>query len=323
MLPKFSIIIPVYNVAPYLRECLDSVLAQTVNDPASPCYAAASWEVICVDDGSTDGSGVILDEYAAKDSRFRVVHQPNGGVSAARNAGLDVAQGEWVGFVDPDDVWDRRLLALVNDRSRNDVDIVAYGYKVVNKELNDYPWSKKELNSFTATGEEVLLRNEMPCSSSLLESVCDKFVRRGIIDDYKLRLVRGIIFNEDNLFAIMCMRFARNVDFIGEQLYIYRSTPGSAVKRNPWGKLMSTIDVYYALYDFAKKYPSKGLTKALCRRGVRLFFPDGCQEDVQERRLYFDTLKTNPRFGCDVRGLLIRKGSIKQKGVSLLSFFWL
>lgn len=94
MTPFFSIIIPVYNVAPYLRECLDSVLAQTFTD----------WEAICVDDGSTDGSGAILDEYAAKDSRFRVFHQLNAGVSAARNKALDEAHGEWFLFLDGDDI---------------------------------------------------------------------------------------------------------------------------------------------------------------------------------------------------------------------------
>lgn len=93
MKPFFSIIIPVYNVAPYLRECLDSVLAQTFID----------WECLCVDDGSTDESGTILDEYAQKDPRFRIFHQPNAGVSAARNLGLDNAKGEWTLFVDSDD----------------------------------------------------------------------------------------------------------------------------------------------------------------------------------------------------------------------------
>ena len=94
MNPTFSIIIPVYNVAPYLRECIDSVLAQTYSD----------WEAICVDDGSIDGSGVILDEYAARDLRFRVIHQSNSGVSVARNAALDVARGKWFLFLDGDDV---------------------------------------------------------------------------------------------------------------------------------------------------------------------------------------------------------------------------
>lgn len=94
-MPKFSIIIPVYNVAPYLCECLDSILAQTFTD----------WEAICVDDGATDGSGAILDEYAECDSRFRVIHQANAGVSAARNVGMDIVRGEWFLFLDGDDMF--------------------------------------------------------------------------------------------------------------------------------------------------------------------------------------------------------------------------
>lgn len=103
MTPFFSIIVPVYNVAPYLRESLDSVLAQTFTD----------WESICVDDGSTDGSGAILDEYAGKDKRFKAIHQPNAGVGSARNTALDVANGTWVLFLDGDDIWNVKLLAVV------------------------------------------------------------------------------------------------------------------------------------------------------------------------------------------------------------------
>lgn len=89
----FSIIIPVYNVEPYLRECLDSVVAQTFPD----------WEAICVDDGSNDGSGLILDEYEGNDSRFHVFHQRNAGVSDARNTALKNATGEYFVFLDSDD----------------------------------------------------------------------------------------------------------------------------------------------------------------------------------------------------------------------------
>lgn len=88
-----SIIVPVYNVEKYLRECLDSI----------SLLKAVTWEAILVDDGSTDTSGQICDEYAKQDSRFRVIHQKNAGVSAARNAGLDAAKGEWIWFVDSDD----------------------------------------------------------------------------------------------------------------------------------------------------------------------------------------------------------------------------
>ena len=89
-----SIIIPVYNVAPYLRRCLDSISSQAFTD----------WEVICVDDGSVDGSGAIIDEYVQRDDRFRVVHQDNAGVSAARNVALDMVRGEYFTFLDADDV---------------------------------------------------------------------------------------------------------------------------------------------------------------------------------------------------------------------------
>lgn len=92
-MPKISIIVPVYKVEKYLHRCLDSIVAQNFTD----------WECILVDDGSPDGSGKICDEYAEKDGRFKVFHQENQRVSAARNKGLDNAKGEWIGFVDSDD----------------------------------------------------------------------------------------------------------------------------------------------------------------------------------------------------------------------------
>ncbi len=94
-MPKVSIVIPVFNQAPYLAECLDSVLSQSLRDV----------EVICVDDGSTDGSGRMLDDYAARDPRIRVVHQGNVGAGRARNRGIDRATGEFLAFMDPDDLY--------------------------------------------------------------------------------------------------------------------------------------------------------------------------------------------------------------------------
>ena len=95
--PAISVIVPIYNVEPYLGECLDSLCGQTLRNI----------EIIGVDDGSTDGSGALLDEYAAKDKRIIAVHQKNAGVSAARNAGMRLARGEYLAFVDGDD-WRER-----------------------------------------------------------------------------------------------------------------------------------------------------------------------------------------------------------------------
>ena len=116
--PSVSVIIPVYNVAKYLRQCLDSLVGQTLRDI----------EIICVDDGSTDGSGAILDEYAAKDARVRVIRQENAGAGAARNTGLDAARGEYLFFCDPDDWCKKGMLKAMYSRAKStDADVVIAG----------------------------------------------------------------------------------------------------------------------------------------------------------------------------------------------------
>ena len=117
--PIISIIVPVYNVEKYLRRCLDSIVMQTFTD----------WECICVDDGSPDNSGKILDEYAVKDERFVIIHKENGGVSSARNTGLDIARGEYVTFCDSDDLVEADwLLAQYTDIVSEDFDVCICGF---------------------------------------------------------------------------------------------------------------------------------------------------------------------------------------------------
>ena len=115
----FSVIIPVYNVERYLRKCLDSILIQSFKD----------FEVILVDDGSKDKSGTICDEYATKDERISVLHKENGGVSSARNAGIDKASGEWILFVDADDVVPQdTFLYYANSIASNDIEMILGSY---------------------------------------------------------------------------------------------------------------------------------------------------------------------------------------------------
>ncbi|MCI5606734.1 MAG: glycosyltransferase [Treponema sp.] len=135
MTPKISIIVPVYNVEKYLKRCIDSILAQTFTD----------FECILIDDGSPDNCPAICDEYAKADKRIKVIHQENKGVSAARNAGLDTAKGEWIGFVDSDDWIEPNMYEQMLGSVNKNVDVIICSvFGIENKVL------KKEFDSSAA-----------------------------------------------------------------------------------------------------------------------------------------------------------------------------
>ena len=210
---RFSIIVPVYNVAPYLRECLDSVLAQTY----------PNWECLCVDDGSTDDSGAILDEYAQKDSRFRVFHKKNGGVSSARNLALDNATGEWVGFLDGDDVWTPYLLTEVTQAAvpNNNVDVV--GFKTKDFISHSQCFLKENIATLGPSKmsdlRTTLNSTEMTCTFA------GKIYRNEIVRDIRFQYY---VIGEDLLFLTQCMlkvNWQITLDYVG---YGYRQRNGSA-----------------------------------------------------------------------------------------------
>jgi len=137
MLPKISIIIPIYNEEKYLRRCLNSVQNQTFTE----------WQAICVDDGSTDNSGKIVKEYAAKDKRFVVVHKKNGGQSDARNVGVDLAKGEFVLYLDSDDFIHPQTLELLHKFAiDNDADMVVFKFDAA---------ARKKMEKMLAQGEDI------------------------------------------------------------------------------------------------------------------------------------------------------------------------
>ena len=126
--PKVSVVIPVCNVETYLRECLDSALAQTLRDI----------EIICVDDGSTDSSPAILDEYAAKDSRVKVIHKPNGGYGHTMNVGMDAATGEYFAILESDDIIKPNMYEVLYGLAKaNDVDVIKSDHEVFVGDEND------------------------------------------------------------------------------------------------------------------------------------------------------------------------------------------
>lgn len=209
---KFSIVIPVYNVAPFLRTCLDSLLGQTYSE----------WEAICIDDGSTDRSSDILWEYARRDARIKVFCKENGGVSSARNLGLDIATGDWIGFLDGDDEYSPLLLQSVSCAVERtpDVDIVACG-------LMRIPEDGHLCSHGDAVGPDLVVDTSVEVSLDVrVSSFCQGFYRHEKFGDIRFS---GYKMGEDRLYFAECIcrcdRFIK-VSGIG---YAYRARSGSAV----------------------------------------------------------------------------------------------
>lgn len=223
--PMISILVPVYNVSKYLRQCLDSLVNQTIKDI----------EIICVDDGSTDSSHEILEEYAAADSRIVIVTKANGGLPSARNAGLDVAKGKYVGFVDGDDYVDTDMYRkMYNAAVANDADIVVCGAHPFPGEVDAPAWLKDALSPrdiFYKTGGEVALFSERGAKPFLWRDL----VRRELIETNHFRLDESIVVGEDQAFQFKIFPAAQRVCFISDKLYYYRySRPDSIMNESQY-----------------------------------------------------------------------------------------
>lgn len=187
MTPLISVIIPVYNARLYLRNSIESVLSQRFTD----------FELLLIDDGSTDGSGKICDEYATKDNRIKVFHKANGGVSSARNMGLDNASGEWIAFVDSDDEllhsWSN-VSALI----RKDIDFISFGYERHSIEKNIFTTIPQE-EKIVDINQSVTL---MYMDKFYQFYAVTKLFKRSIIINNNLRFDETLYFSEDRLFII-------------------------------------------------------------------------------------------------------------------------
>lgn len=212
---QFSIIIPVYNVEPYLRECLDSVLQQTFSD----------WEVVCVDDGSTDGSAGILQEYASRDNRIKVITQPNGGLSAARNTGLDNAIGDYILFLDSDDWLEPNALEVINNALPTThcplptIDMLCFGGW--RGEEEEKPAPATYLTGWDYYNHCALTHHSFPFVCVVL-----RCYRRQMLEESHLRF-RERILHEDNHFTPRACLAAGHTKVIPVPLYHYRIRPGS------------------------------------------------------------------------------------------------
>ncbi|MBR3027381.1 MAG: glycosyltransferase [Bacteroidales bacterium] len=210
-----SIIIPVYNVEKYLSKCLDSVISQTYKQ----------LEIIVIDDGSTDKSGIICDEFALKDNRIIVIHQPNGGLSAARNSGLDIAKGEYVMFVDSDDFVESTFCEKpLNIALKENVDIVTFGYfKISNKSTK-----VNRTNNPRIVQASEAIKLSITLDDVIHGFVWNKFYRRNLFDEIRFPVGRTF---EDQGVNYLLYHFARNIYISDEALYHYCRRDNSISKQ--------------------------------------------------------------------------------------------
>lgn len=211
-----SVIIPVYNAARYLRRCLDSLLGQTYRE----------LEIICVNDASTDESVSILTEYAGCDSRVKVIHQENSGVSAARNAGLDAATGEYVTFVDADDWVEPSGYECVMAHFKEPVDVVCFGTEVEGSAPDE---EKQGMQRYLTSVLKACERNVMNVDGLGVNGcVWNKMFRRAVLETSQVRFFEGIAYGEDVAFCYCVAGCSRLAVSISDRIYHYQMHAESA-----------------------------------------------------------------------------------------------
>lgn len=226
--PLVSIIVPVYNAGKYLNRCIDSILSQTMTD----------FELLLIDDGSKDNSGRICDEYAEKDARVRVFHKPNGGVSSARNLGLDNAKGKWITFVDADDRCSCNYLEHLLSKVDDDTDLII-SYAVIcdstGEKAEVYPEYKVNATNF----ERLFVDSDMHWHTSPWA----KLYRASIIYENSLRFNEMMHIGEDADFLFSFMLITDKIYVSSDTDYYYTcDVSGSLTKR------INTIDSEIASY---------------------------------------------------------------------------
>ncbi len=283
--PKFSIIIAVYNVENYLSQCLDSVVNQTLLDI----------EIICVNDGTKDHSRSVLEQYQKRDDRIQIVDKANGGLSSARNAGLRVAIGDYVVFLDSDDylecgACERLYYEILEHRP----DVIVFGTHI----FPYYPWPDPWLINNLTTRTRAY--NDGGMESLLRENGATPFVwrdcfKREFLSENNILFDEKIRFAEDLIFQFMAFPLARQVIFISDKLYHYRwNRAGSLMNnaaRDPYQKYMHHINAMHAVADFwrekgfLEKYRQEFMAWTVSFMGWDLYNYQGHKKEELIRRL--------------------------------------
>lgn len=298
-----SVIVPVYKVEPYLDRCIQSIVNQTY----------PNLEIILVDDGSPDNCGAICDAWAEKDSRIKVIHKENGGLSDARNAGMAVASGTYMGFVDSDDYISENMYQLLYDRMAADgSDMAACGVELVFE--NGSP-----SRPLTRMGRCVLNREE-----AIKESICENWLKQPVwYKLYKTELVRDILFpvgkyHEDVFWSYQAAAKAKKVSVFDTPCYFYTQRSGSIMGEGFSLKRLDALEAKEARVAFLQKEPPELLNLAkqnlwfTCVYSMQMLMKFcSAEERAEGKKIVRAVLRRHP--------IRLRYG----RGLGLKQFIWL
>ena len=246
-MPAISVIIPVYKVENKIRRCLDSVREQSFGD----------YEVILVDDGTPDSSGKICDEYAAQDSKFKVIHQENKGVSSARNIAIDAATGKYVSFIDSDDYAEKHFLEkLFGLAESENAELVQCNYYLMGEngtvEIQKHGFNDGQY--FECNGIKEVIYDHIFRNDSTTGYFClwNKLIRKDLIDANDIRFEPDVSFGEDMLFVMQCLQACRKLAFTREALYFYECSDNGLFNTYRPSLLHDMMKCYTALAEQTK-----------------------------------------------------------------------
>jgi glycosyltransferase involved in cell wall biosynthesis len=243
-MPEISIIVPIYNVENNIRRCIESLLDQTFTD----------FELILVDDGSTDSSGIICDEFAKKHERIRVLHKKNEGVSSARNIGMAVSIGKYIGFVDSDDYTHREYLKELHETiDNNHADMAMCNFYLFSKgkKAEQICHGFDSRTCFDHKQIETVIYSRIFNNSSTggYFALWNKILRKDFIIENDLKLDETVSFGEDMLFIMRCLKYCKAIAFSDKALYYYEMQNGGLFSKYRPSFLEDIMKCYNAVID--------------------------------------------------------------------------
>lgn len=308
MLAKVSVVVPVFRVEKYLRDCLDSIINQNYKE----------LEIILVDDGSDDGSGAICDAYSVKDNRIKVIHKSNGGLSSARNAGIEASAGDYIAFIDSDDIihtdFIRRLADLCYS---NGSDISGCRFVRFSDRI---PGEAAGCKSMTVTGKE--MNRQLYGEDAVQHAIiCNKLYKRGLFDNIRFPEGRA---HEDEFTVYRLYASAEKVSLTGDELYYYRIREDSITGEGFNPRRLDLLDAYMERIGY---FIANGENKSAAKTArVYCYLIEGYLKEIKDKQMEEKYCGITEKISADGKKmslkLTVMRGATPADKISALMGMW-